>query len=107
MGTIAEYTRSMSCWLINNMDQAGDIARISCRADVRRLCWLMPSPCFKNPTLFLEPYLRSEKISRKRGMVLARMGQNAQVFIDLEYTARRTLTVIGCSKTMMMINPRP
>ena len=40
-------------------------------------------------------------------MVLARKGHNVQVFIDLEYTARRTLTVTGCSKTMMMTNPKP
>ena len=57
--------------------------------------------------ILVEPYSRSEKVSRKRGMVLARKGQNVQIFIDLEYTARRTLTIIGCSKTMMMTNPKP
>ena len=77
-------------------------------ADVRRLCWLMHSPASRTQLYNLvEPYSRSEKLSRKRGMALARRGQNVQVFIDLEYTARRTLTATGCSKTMMMTNPKP
>ena len=77
-------------------------------ADVRR-CAVSCIALLQEPNFILvEPYSRSEKVSRKRGMVLARRGQNVRVFIDLEYTASRTLTVTGCSKTtMMMTNPKP
>ena len=62
------------------MDQAGGIALLSFVEQMFAVCAGSCIALLQEPNIILvELYSRSEKVSRKRGMVLARGGQNVQV----------------------------
>ena len=63
------------------MDQPGGIALLSFVEQMFAVCAGSCISLLQEPSFILvEPYSRSEKVSRKRGMVLARRGQNVQVY---------------------------